>query len=275
MLGFLGSERGLNTGVKELLRRIMTQAFLTCAIVSSQLLAFGPLKQRSTSVTDFRINNFKRKYQVDSVNVRFNESDTELLKVSRHLPGEVMDLVKSLYREFVLDRMSYLHRSTALWMNNVFEEGEDGPVYIAVAYDSDEPKAYVAYTLRAGKVNDGAPSRNKNIGFRMADEPGLSFNLAILGPSRSRRTHHLGNCPNRRPGLRNVSGTSSSAYRRSRGAWFRVIDVPAALENRDISKREIVIEVFGDDIADWNNGKWKLEVSQGQAVAQSTKESLT
>ena len=30
---------------------------------------------------------------------------------------------------------------------------------------------------------------------------------------------------------------------------------------------------MGDDIADWNNGKWKLEVSQGEAVAQPTKES--
>ena len=116
--------------------------------------SFANIANGFTKIT--LINNFKRKYQVDSVNVRFNESDTELLKVSRHLPGEVMDLVTGLYREFVLDRMSYLHRSTALWMNNVFEEGEDGPVYVAVAYDSDEPKAYVAYTLRAGKVNDRA-----------------------------------------------------------------------------------------------------------------------
>ena len=58
------------------------------------------------------------------------------------------------------------------------------------------------------------------------------------------------------------------------GAWFRVIDVPAALENRGYCEDgEVVLEVFGDDIADWNNGKWKLEVANGEAVAQSTKES--
>ena len=124
--------------------------------------AFSDMRDRQQSVAGlwasqaaiyqrygFSINNFKRKYEIDSVNVRFNDYDTESLSVIRHLPGEVMDLVKSLYREFVQDRMSYLHRSTALWMNNGFEEGEDGRVYVAVAYDSGEPKAHVAYTLRA------------------------------------------------------------------------------------------------------------------------------
>ena len=218
----------------------MTQAFLTCAIVGSQLLAFGPLKQRSTSVTDFP-SIISKKIWVDSVNVRFNENDTELLKVSRHLPGEVMDLVKGLYREFVLDRMSYLHRSTALWMNNVFEEGEDGPVYVAVAYDSDEPKAYVVYAKGWQSERRARPQEIKILDFAWLTSQAYRSIWQYLG-LRSRRTHHLGNCSNRRPGLRNVSEPRLLHTEDQGGAWFRVIDVPAALENRGyFEEGEIVI----------------------------------
>ena len=33
-----------------------------------------------------------------------------------------------------------------------------------------------------------------------------------------------------------------------------------------------MIEVFGDDIATWNNGRWKLEVLKGNSLVQPTDE---
>ena len=258
-----------------LLRRIMTQAFSDMRDRQQSVAGLWASQAAIYQRYGFSINNFKRKYQVDSVNVRFNESDTELLKVSRHLPGEVMDLVKGLYREFVLDRMSYLHRSTALWMNNVFEEGEDGPVYVAVAYDSDEPKAYVAYTLRAGKVNDRArPQEIKILDFAWLTSQAYRSIWQYLGLHDLVGRITWETAPIDDPAYEMFQEPRLLHTEDQEGAWFRVIDVPAALENRGyFEEGEIVIEVFGDDIADWNNGKWKLEVSQGQAVAQSTKES--
>ena len=209
------------------------------------------------------------------MNVRFNENDTELLKVSRHLPGEVLDLVKGLYREFVLDRMSYLHRSTALWMNNVFEEGEDGPVYVAVAFDSDEPTAYVAYTLRAGKVNDRArPQEIKILDFAWLTSQAYRSIRQYLGLHDLVGRITWETAPIDDPAYEMFQEPRLLHAEDHEGAWFRVIDVPAALENRGyFEEGEIVVEVFGDDIADWNNGKFKLEVSQGEAIGQSTKES--
>ena len=53
--------------------------------------------------------------------------------------------------------------------------------------------------------------------------------------------------------------------------YIRLVNMPS--DNPGTFNNANPSEYLFDDIADWNNGKWKLEVANGEAVAQSTKES--
>ena len=83
--GISGVERGLNKGIR--------------AVEKDNDSSFSDMRDRQQSVAGlwasqaaiyqrygFSINNFKS-IRLIPVNVRFNETDTELLKVSRYLPG--------------------------------------------------------------------------------------------------------------------------------------------------------------------------------------------
>ncbi len=257
-----------------LLRKIMTQSFSDMRERGQSVAGLWASQAAIYQRYGFSINNHKRRYEIDTSDIRLNESNTKALEIIRHTPSEALDTVKDLYREFIQDRMSYLHRSSALWMNNVLEEGEDGPVYIAIAYDSEVPKAYVAYTLRANKVKHRARSQEIKI---------LDFSWQNLSAYRSiwqyLSLHDLvgrvtwETAPIDDPAQEIFQEPRLLHMVDEEGAWFRVIDVPSALSGRGYcADGSTTIEVVGDDLATWNNGRWKLEVVDGNAVVESTKE---
>ena len=75
-----------------------------------------------------------------------------------------MEAVKAVYREFIAQRFGYLHRSSVLWRETVFAEQNEEPVHLALAYQGAEVVGYLAYTLRANKVNNVA--REQEIAIR-------------------------------------------------------------------------------------------------------------
>ena len=256
-----------------LLRRIMTQAFADMRERGQSVAGLWASQAGIYQRYGFSINSFKRKYQVDTADIRFNKNDRTSLKVLRFSPEEIMSKVKDIYQEFVKDRMSYLHRSSALWMNNVFEEGEDGPVYVAAAFDGEDAKAYMAYTLRANKVENRArPQEIKILDFCWLNLSAYQsiWEYLSLHDLVGRVTWET--APQDDPAQEIFQEPRMLHTGDGEGAWFRVVDVPAALSKRGyFAEGRAVIEVFNDDIAPWNNDVWDLEVGGGDVRAERSK----
>ena len=257
-----------------LLRRIMTQSFADMRDRGQSVAGLWASQAGIYQRYGFSINNHKRRYEIDTADIRLNGVGDEFLKIIRHLPAEVMDTVKNLYREFVNERMCYLHRSSALWMNNVLEEGDEGPIYIAIAYDGTEPKGYVAYTLRAAKVKHRArPQEIKILDFCWLSLSAYRAIWQYLGLHDLVGRVTWETAPIDDPAQEVFQEPRLLHMVDEEGAWFRIVDVPAALSGRGYyGEGETVIEVFGDDIATWNNGRWKLEVLKGNSLVQPTDE---
>jgi predicted acetyltransferase len=51
--------------------------------------------------------------------------------------------------------------------------------------------------------------------------------------------------------------------------WWRLVDVPRALAQRGYNREaRLIVEVQGDDLAPWNNGRWLLQTA-GDAGEES------
>ncbi len=171
-------------------------------------------------------------------------------------------IVRQLYIEFISARMLYLHRSKALWGNNILEpEPTDGPLHIAIYFDTQEtPQGYMAYTTRNGRVDDAARPQElviRDLAWMTPDAYlGLwSFVAKHDLVGRVRALHMSPDDPApiwfQEPRLLHPQ--------RTEGIWLRLIDVHAALQARGYTTAgHLTIKVVGDDLAEWNNGVFEL-----------------
>jgi predicted acetyltransferase len=55
------------------------------------------------------------------------------------------------------------------------------------------------------------------------------------------------------------------------GSWWRVVDVKTALEQRGYDvEGSLVLAITEDELAPWNNGRWRLDVGSDGAEVQAT-----
>ena len=130
-----------------------------------------------------------KRYAVDTVDIRFHDDDGGNGRVARVDLDEAYDVVKGIYIQFIADRMCYLHRAKALWLQNALKPVEaDGPIWVAVCYDADdEPQGYVIYTSARGQ---GGPRRarpgTRSARSRLARPGRLPVLVALHRQSRPR-----------------------------------------------------------------------------------------
>ncbi len=218
-----------------------------------------------------------RTYTVDTVDIRFHDGDPGSDRVERLDVTAGYDLAKRVYIDFVAERMGYIHRGKALWLNNALaSRDQDGPVHIAVSRNVDgEPSGYVVYTLRAGRVDH--PARPQEIVIR--DLAWLSLDAYRSLWSWIARHDLVGrvrwsNAPIDDPAAELFMEPRLLNSLDREGLWFRMVDVPRALEGRGYDEAgEITIEVTEDPVAPWNPGTYCLETSAEGAQAATTSRS--
>ncbi|NNF17965.1 MAG: GNAT family N-acetyltransferase [Gammaproteobacteria bacterium] len=218
---------------------------------------------------------YNRRYDIDSVSIRFADGEGGSCEVVRKTPGAGVDEAREVYRSFIAHRFGYLHRSQILWQANVLDSADDGPVHLALAYNEGKVCGYVAYTLRANKVNNAARSQQikiRDLGWLHMD--------AYRSIWRYLSQHDLvgsvlwENAPMDDPAPQIMLEPRLLHCRDLEGSWMRLIDVPVALAGRgyDIADEgEIVIGVDGDEFADWNNGNWRLQYGGGEVTVSPSK----
>jgi predicted acetyltransferase len=223
----------------------------------------------------YALASVMRSYSVDAVDIGFHDGDSGLGHVERLNVEDGYDIVKNVYIEFIGQRMCYLHRAKALWLNNALNsDAAEGPIHIAVSRDaSGKPNGYAIYTLRHGKVDH--VSRGQEIVVR--DLAWLSQDAYRSLWSWIARHDLVGrvrwdNAPADDPAEELFMEPRLLNAHEREGVWLRVVDAAAALEARgyDVSG-EITLAIGVDDLAPWNVGAFKLDASpDGARVTPAT-----
>ncbi len=179
-------------------------------------------------------------------------------------------LLVDLYRKFREDRTGYLHRGRAMW-----DVGALGPPpaghhrMIAVYEEGGVPLGYVVYTTGPGHSEGPGPGQSLSIS-----------DLAWLTPSAHRGIwEHLsrldlvgeiswGRVPPDDPLPHLLLEPRMLQPSARDGLLARIIEVPAAMQARAYDPDVDAVlrfEVADDDMADWNNGRYEMQVSAREA----------
>ena len=256
-----------------LLRKIMTQSLAQMRDAGQSLAGLWASQAAIYQRYGYAMLGVGRSYTVDTVDIRFYDGNEGGLAIKRLLPSEAMQTVKSVYREFIAERMGYLHRSQPLWTNNAFADiDEDGPVYAAVAYDGDTPRGYVVYTFRANRHDHPARSQAMHIrDFVWLDGAAYRSLWSFIARHDLVGKVIWANVPADDPAAELFIEPRMLNTKEGEGSWLRVVDVENALTQRGyFGSGEVDLAVVDDSLADWNSGTWHLSADvQGASVKRS------
>lgn len=252
-----------------LLRKIMTGALSNMHDAGQSVAALWASQAAIYQRYQFSMTTVRRRYSIDTVDIGFHDGDSGSCDVARVDAATGIDTIKNVYKQFISNRMCYLHRGTPLWQMQILEKNEaDGPVWIAVATDSQgEPRGYVVYTVRPGKVNH--PARSQEMKIR--DLAWLDINAwrslwRFIGSHDLVGAVRWDNAPLDDPAPELFMEPRMLNVQDHEGCWFRIVDVAGALASRGyVADGKLVIGVAADDLAPWNQGNWALDVSGGEA----------
>ena len=255
-----------------LVRKIMTQAFADQYERGQCLAGLWASQAAIYQRYGFAASGGLREYRVDTADIRLHPN-FEVLPISRFEGTEVLDAVREVYKRFIAQRTGYLHRGKSLWLNNVFTPpSEDGPAYVALAGSLEAPTGYLIYTLRAGRVAHRARAQEICIrDFAWLDLPSYGSLWHYLA-----RHDLVGRVVWSRAPLDDPAADVFVEPRLLHsqdleGSWWRVVDVKTALGQRGYDvEGSLVLAITEDELAPWNNGRWRLDVGSGGAEVQAT-----
>ena len=255
-----------------LVRKIMTQAFADQYERGQCLAGLWASQAAIYQRYGFAASGGLREYRVDTADIRLHPN-FEVLPISRFEGTEVLDAVREVYKRFIAQRTGYLHRGKSLWLNNVFTPpSEDGPAYVALAGSLEAPTGYLIYTLRAGRVAHRARAQEICIrDFAWLDLPSYGSLWHYLA-----RHDLVGRVVWSRAPLDDPAADVFVEPRLLHsqdleGSWWRVVDVKTALGQRGYDvEGSLVLAITEDELAPWNNGRWRLDVGSDGAEVQAT-----
>ena len=255
-----------------LVRKIMTQAFADQHERGQCLAGLWASQAAIYQRYGFAASGGLREYRVDTADIGLHPN-FEVLPISRFEGTEVLDAVREVYKRFIAQRTGYLHRGKSLWLNNVFTPpSEDGPAYVALAGSLEAPTGYLIYTLRAGRVAHRARAQEICIrDFAWLDLPSYGSLWHYLA-----RHDLVGRVVWSRAPLDDPAADVFVEPRLLHsqdleGSWWRVVDVKTALGQRGYDvEGSLVLAITEDELAPWNNGRWRLDVGSDGAEVQAT-----
>lgn len=260
-----------------LMRRLMTQATLDMRERGQTVAALWASQASIYQRFGYAIGSVSRRYAIDSIDITFFDGDTGSSTVEWLDAQAGFDAVRALYIAFIAERTGYLHRSRALWASGAFEERpEDGPVHIALSRDGDgQPNGYLVYTLRADKVAHQARGQElviRDLGWLTLDAYRSLWSFVARHDLVGRVVWATAPADDPAEELFSEPRMLHSEY--GEGAWFRVIDVEAALGARGYSQAgQVTLRLPEDDLAPWNAGTYTIETDgEETTVVRSTAE---
>jgi predicted acetyltransferase len=257
-----------------LVRRIMTQAFADQRDRGQSVAGLWASQAAIYQRYGFAPAGLNRGYAIDVADIQLQDSVPEPLIVSRHRPAEALDAIREIYKTFIADRTGYIHRGKSLWLNSVLSEdganSADGPVYVALAGSIQAPRGYVVYTLRAAQVPHRArPQEIKVRDMAFLDMPACHSLWQFLARHDLVGRVAWPNAPMDDPAQAMMAEPRMLHTQDTEATWWRLVDVPRALAQRGYNRQaRLVVEVHGDDLAPWNNGRWLLQTA-GDAGEES------
>ena len=258
-------------------RRIHTQALAAMRDAGQPAAALWASQAAIYQRYGYAMATVCRHYAIDTVDIRFFDDDAGAGRVERIETAAAYDQLKAIYIAFVAQRMGYLHRGKALWLEGPLEKvGADGPVWVAVCRNTaGEATGYMVYTLRAGRVEHAA--RGQELAIR--DLAWLDVD-AYRSLWRFVASHDLvgrvrwGSAPRDDPAPELMLEPRLLNADDREGAWFRVVDAGAALAGRGYqSAGALAIGLAEDPLTPWNDGVWQLDATpDGATVRQVRRE---
>ena len=257
-----------------LVRRIHTQAFADMRDAGQPLAALWASQAAIYQRYGYAMTTVCRRYAIDAADIAFYDGDGGNGRVERVDAADAYDVAKRIYIAFVANRMCYLHRSKALWLQNALEPvAADGPVWTAVSYDEHgSAQGYVIYTLRAGKVDH--PARGQELVIR--DLAWLTVDAYRSLWSFIARHDLVGrvrwnDAPLDDPAPEFFMEPRLLRTEDREGAWYRIVDAPKALAGRRYDlESTLTIGLADDPLTPWNNGVWQLQAGKDGAHVSPT-----
>ena len=257
-----------------LVRRIHTQALADMRDAGQPIAALWASQAAIYQRYGYAMSTLNRHYTVDTVDIAFHDGNAGTGRVERIDLGRGFDIVKQTYIAFVAERMGYLHRSKELWLRDILEpEAADGPIWAAVCYDeAGRAQGYVIYTLRGDKVDH--PSRGQELVVRdlvwlTADAYRSLWSFVASHDLVGRVAWHA--APADDPAVDFFLEPRLLNAVDREGAWFRIVDAPAALAGRGYdADSELAIGIEPDPLTPWNDGTWHLETGADGAHVANT-----
>lgn len=250
-----------------LVRKIMTQAFAQQREQGQSIAGLWASQAAIYQRYGFAPAGLNRSYAIDTADILLQDAVDESLPVTRYRPGEALEAIRDVYKTFIAQRTGYIHRGKSLWLNSVLTESgasaEDGPVYVALAGTTEAPLGYVVYTLRAAKVQHRSrPQEIKIRDMAWLNMPACRSLWQFLARHDLVGRVAWPNAPMDDPAQVMMVEPRMLHIQDTEATWWRVVDVPRALAQRGYNQSgSLVINVAGDDLAPWNNGRWQLQTA--------------
>ncbi len=256
-----------------LLRRITTLSFERMREAGQSVAALWASQAAIYQRYGYSRGSLLCQYHLDSADAALMVAPPSELAVTRHAVVEAFDVMREVYREFIAPRALYLHRAKPLWQAGVLRQDADGPVHVAVCRDGQgEPRGYVAYTLRANRIDH--PTRAQELVVRdlcWLDVGAYRALWEFLGRHDLVGRIAWRNAPADDPTPELLVEPRLLRRQTAEGVWFRVVDVEQALAARGYdADAEVVLGVPADRETPWNQGNYRLTVSGGEATVART-----
>jgi predicted acetyltransferase len=183
-----------------------------------------------------------------------------------------IDLLKSLYFEFVQERTGYLHRGDATWRSGVlYHASAHGRLYTVVYEENGRPLGYMIYSLEGEKRPDGEPWQRIEIAdlvwltprayralWRHFAGAGLVYEVAWKRVPQDDPLPHLLLEPRRL----NIGARD--------GLLARVVDVAGAMPQRRYDEAGRLLFEVVDPLCPWNAGRWEAEIAGDRVRVERT-----
>lgn len=250
-----------------LVRRLVTDLLHRAkdeGCVGSMLLAsMGAIYQRF----GYGLGSYNVFYRFDPRMAEFEQRIEPRGECRRMSKDEAIEYVRAVYKSYEADRNLTALRSQPVW-DRLFQQVAKSQAHCVVHFDDEaNADAYCLYSTKWVDRIDGHPPQELVISdFAYADENGYRGIWQHLLAHDLVGTVVWNNLPEDDPAPGMLLEPRCLNRRTLDGLWFRVVDARGMLQARGYDvDGSVTLAVEHDRLCPWNNGRWTLAVSGGEA----------
>jgi predicted acetyltransferase len=170
---------------------------------------------------------------------------------------------RMLYIEYAADRNLHIHRARALWQVGIFRgDKAKGPVRVAIYRNADgEARGHIVYQVAHQRYDTPGPDQAMSVrDFVYLDLEAWRGLWEYIRKHDLVRSVEIDGVAPDDPAPDLLLEPRVLDRRVQDGIWMRVINAEKGLPARPYATRgELVIDISGDTMCPWNEGRWLLE----------------